>query len=68
MVDGVWKGIQSLVIGRSDQLSQNKFLDQRAPSMRKGRDGNEKKMEQAELGVPHSKSKLSWPNQNFGPK
>ena len=23
---------------------------------------------QAELGVPHSKSKLSWPNQNFGPK
>ena len=22
---------------------------------------------QAELGVPHSKSKRSWPNQNFGP-
>ena len=23
---------------------------------------------QAELGVPHSKSKLSWPKQTFGPK
>ena len=27
---------------------------------------NEENLKQAELGVPHSKSKLSWPKQNFG--
>ena len=34
MADGVWKGVESLVIGRSDQLSLNKFFDPSTPSMR----------------------------------
>ena len=43
MADGVWKGVQSQVIGRSRQLLLNKFFDPSTPSMRKGRDGGEKK-------------------------
>ena len=27
MADGVWRGVQFLVIERSDQLLQNKFFD-----------------------------------------
>ena len=38
MGDGVWIGVQSYVIGRSDQLSLNKIFDPITPSMRKGRD------------------------------
>ena len=34
MADGVWKGVQSSVIGRSDQLSLIKFFDLSTPSMR----------------------------------
>ena len=34
MANGVWKGVQSWVIGRSCQLSLNKFFDLSAPSMR----------------------------------
>ena len=34
MADGVWKGVQSLVIGRSDQLLLNNFFDPITPSMR----------------------------------
>ena len=46
MADGIWKGVQSQVIGRSDQLSINKFFDPNTPSIRKGHDGeNEKKRE-----------------------
>ena len=41
MADGVWKGVQSLVIGRSRKLLLNKFFDPSTPSMRKGRDGGE---------------------------
>ena len=41
MADGVWKGVKPKVIGRSDQLLQNKFFDPSTPSMRKGRDGEE---------------------------
>ena len=41
MVDGVWKGVQSLVIGSSDQLSLNKFFDPSTPSMEKSCDGEE---------------------------
>ena len=37
MVDGVWKGV-----GRSTQLTLNKFFDPSTPSMRKGRDGGKK--------------------------
>ena len=37
---GPKNGQRGLVIGRCDQLSQNKFFDQSTPSMRKGRDGN----------------------------
>ena len=33
MADGVWKGVQSLVIGRSNQLLLNKFFDPSTPSM-----------------------------------
>ena len=42
MTDGVWKGIDPLVFGRSKQLSLNKFFDPSTPSMRKGRDGGKK--------------------------
>ena len=45
MADGVWKGVQSYVIGRSDQLSLNKFFDPSTPSMRKGDDGEKKRGE-----------------------
>ena len=38
-------GVQSYVIGRSDQLSLNKFFDPSTPSMRKVRDGEEKMVE-----------------------
>ena len=43
MADGVWKGVQPKVIGHFKQLSQNKFFDTSTPSMRKGRNGGEKK-------------------------
>ena len=45
MADGVWKGVQSQVIGRSRQLSLNKFFDPSTPSMRKVDDGEEKEKE-----------------------
>ena len=41
MADGVWKGVQSQVIGHSRQLSLNKFFDMSTPSMRKDRVGGE---------------------------
>ena len=34
MADGVWKEVQSQVIGRSAQLLLNKFFDRSTPSMR----------------------------------
>ena len=43
MADGVWKGIYPWVLGRSRQLSLNKFFDTSTPSMRKVDDGEEKK-------------------------
>ena len=43
MADGVWKWVQSQVIGCSDQLLLNKFFDPSTPSMRKGDDGEEKR-------------------------
>ena len=43
MADGVWKGVYPEIFGRFKQLSQNKFFDLSTPSMRKGRDGGEKK-------------------------
>ena len=43
MADGVWKGVESLVIGRSRQLLLNKFFDRSTPSMRKGRDEKKEK-------------------------
>ena len=42
MANRVWKGVQLQVIGRSRQLSLNKFFDLSTPSMRKGRDGEKK--------------------------
>ena len=43
MADGVWKGVQSYVIGRSRKLLLNKFFDPNTPSMRKGNTGGEKR-------------------------
>ena len=43
MAEGVWKGVYPQVLGRSRQLSLNKFFDPSTPSMRKGRDGEKKK-------------------------
>ena len=42
MADGVWKGVYPQVLGRSRQLSLNKFFDPSTPSMRKVDDGEEK--------------------------
>ena len=42
MADGVWKGVYPKVLGRSRQLSLNKYLDPSPPSMRKGGDGEKK--------------------------
>merc|ERR1711954_186458 len=42
MADGVWKGVYPWVLGRSRQLSLNKFFDPSTPSMRKVDDGEEK--------------------------
>ena len=39
MADGVWKGVYPKVFGHSKQLSLNKSFDPSTPSMRKGRDG-----------------------------
>ena len=43
MTDGVWKGVYLLVFGCSRQLSLNTFFDPSTPSIRKGRDGEEKR-------------------------
>ena len=48
MAGRVWKGVQSQVIGRSRQLSLNKFLDPSTVSMRKGRDGESEKKKNGE--------------------
>ena len=43
MADGVSKVLYPLVVGRSRQLSLNKFFDPSAPSMRKVDDGEKRK-------------------------
>ena len=43
MADGVWKGVHLKVIGRSDQLSLNKFFDPSTPSIREVDDEEKKK-------------------------
>ena len=43
MADRVWKGVYPQVFGHSKQLSKYKFFDPSTPSMRKGRDGGEKR-------------------------
>ena len=53
MADGVWKGVYPQVLGRSRQLSLNKFFDANTPSMRKVDDG-EKKKEKREKNVVFS--------------
>ena len=45
MPDGVWKGVNPWVFGRSKQLSLNKFFDPITPSMRKVDDREEKRKE-----------------------
>ena len=53
MAEGVWKGVYLQVFGRSRQLSLNKFFDPSTPSMRKGRDG-ENRMENGKNNVENS--------------
>ena len=53
MADGVWKGVYPQILERSRQLSLNKFFDPSAPSMRKGRDGEWKKMENNDVNSGH---------------
>ena len=48
MTNGVWKCVQPGVIGHFKPLLLNEFFDQSTPSMRKGRDGGEWKMEKME--------------------
>ena len=43
MADGVWKGVQPLVIGHFEPLLLNKFLDPSIPSMRKVDNGEKKR-------------------------
>ena len=43
MADGVWKGVYPYVLGRSRQLSLNKFFDTSTPSMRKIDNGKKEK-------------------------
>jgi hypothetical protein len=50
MADGVWKGVHLKVIGRSDQLSLNKFFDPSTPSIRKGRDGEKRRKNDGNSG------------------
>ena len=45
MADGVWKGVQSYVIGHSNQLLLNRFFDPSTPSKRKVDAGEKKKKE-----------------------
>ena len=44
MANGVWKGVYPWVFGHSKQLSQNKFFDPSTPSVRKGHNGEKKKI------------------------
>jgi len=48
MAEGIWKGVNPKVFGRSKQLLLNKFFDPSTPSMRKGRDGGETGKKQGE--------------------
>ena len=57
MADGVSKGVQSLVIGRSRQLSLNKFFYRSTPSMRKGRDGKKEEKKKEEKKKEKEKEK-----------
>ena len=46
MANWVWKGVHPYVLGRSRQLSLNKFFDPSTPSMREGCDGESGKLEE----------------------
>ena len=48
MADGVWKGVYPQICWRSQQLSQNKFLDPSTPSMRKVDDREKRKEKRKE--------------------
>ena len=45
MADGVWKGVYPYVFGHSKQLMLNKFFDLSTPYIRKGCDGEKKRLE-----------------------
>ena len=48
MAARVWKGVYPQVLGRSHQLSLNKFLDPSPPSMSKVDDGEKKEKRKKE--------------------
>ena len=59
MADGVWKGVQSYVIGHSRQLSLNRFFYSRTPSMRKVDNGEKIKKDKDKLGLRSGKLKTA---------
>ena len=64
MADRVWKGVYPLVLGRSRQLSLNKFFDPSTPSMRKvdgGKRKKEKEKEKIMLFLVATNFVASWP-------
>ena len=63
MVDGVWKGVNPLVFGRSKQLLLNKFFDPSTPSMRKGRNGGKQWEKTGENGRKQERVALQEQNE-----
>ena len=61
MADGVWKGVDPLVFGRSRQRSLNKFFDPSAPSMRKVDDGGKKERKKIMSFLVATNVVASWP-------
>ena len=57
MADGVWKGVQPKVFGRSRQLLLNKFFDPSTPSMRNIDVGEKEKKRKNKIKL--SSAKLS---------
>ena len=55
MAEGVCKGVYPWIFGRSKQLSPSKFFDPSTPSMRKGRNGGEKKRGRKKTGKKEKK-------------
>ena len=66
MAAGVWKGVYLLFLGRSRQLSLNKFFDPSIPSMRKEwcfqwplRHYQQSTARTTTAGTPHARAKIT---------